>query len=331
MFLSVSMPVYNAAQYLNDCIQSVIEQTEEDYELILVDDGSTDSSLDICYKWAALFPNKIRVISKGNSGSLLTRRVCLKESNGEYLYVMDADDCLIDKDAFKIIKRIIEINDCDLVFFNCTTNRATGEKFYDIPFEDGTIFQGDLLKVIRRFYITGRGLKPLWNKVFHRSLVDWDIDYSPYDKVTNGTDAFQSLPIVSHAKKAYYLDKILYFYRIENNTNSIVHTFKPTIYYSARTNFIRMVDEAQKWNIDEKELNCVLSQYYMKLSSTAAYKVRLISENDNIDKVKYLREIGEDSVFNKYYSFSNSATLPRKIINLFLHLGKYKLLIALIR
>lgn len=62
MFFSISIPVHNAERYLNRCIRSVISQTEGDYELILVDDGLQDSSLDICIHWADKYPDKIRVI-----------------------------------------------------------------------------------------------------------------------------------------------------------------------------------------------------------------------------------------------------------------------------
>ena len=101
MFLSVSIPVYNASMYLDECISSIMSQTEDDYELILVDDGSKDNSIEICRKWRELYPDTIRVIEKDNSGSLLTRRKCIEESKGEFLYIMDADDYLMDIDALK--------------------------------------------------------------------------------------------------------------------------------------------------------------------------------------------------------------------------------------
>ena len=326
MFLSVSMPVYNAEKTLDQCIQSVIDQTEKDYEIILVDDGSSDRSLEICEKWATLYPDIIRVVKKENSGSLFTRRVCLKESKGEYLYVMDSDDYLIDKNAFMYIRKIIERVKCDLVFFDCTTNVETFESYFKIPFKDGTVFEGEYLKEFRKFFIVGHGLNSLWNKVFHRSLVDWDEDYSSYNKVTNGTDRFQSLPIVSNAKKVYYFDKILYYYRMNNNETSIIHTFKKTGYYSSRMNFIRVSKEASKWGFDKKELYSLLSQSYMKIASTAAYKTRLI-KSEEIDRVEYLKKIGNDVLFRKFYNFSNAKSFSRKMIVFLLHIRAYAFLL----
>ena len=109
MFLSISIPVYNAEKTLDQCIKSIIVQTFRDFELILVDDGSTDNSLQICKKWSLSYPEHIRVIHKENSGSLLTRRRCLQESVSKYLYIMDADDYLVDKDALRYIYEAIKI------------------------------------------------------------------------------------------------------------------------------------------------------------------------------------------------------------------------------
>ena len=100
MFLSVSIPVYNAEDYIDDCIDSVMNQTMQEFELILVDDGSKDSSRDKCRVWQKKYPDRIRIVEKNNTGSLLTRRRCLEESRGDYIYIMDADDRLCDRNAF---------------------------------------------------------------------------------------------------------------------------------------------------------------------------------------------------------------------------------------
>ena len=330
MFLSVSIPVYNAENYLDQSIQSVLRQTENDFELILVDDGSNDHSLEICREWAEQYPEKIRVIEKDNSGSLLTRRICLEESKGEYLYIMDADDYLIDENAFKSIKAIINSEDCDLLFFSCTSDVITKKKAFNFPFKDGTVFQKESLKEVRSFFLTGRGLKPLWNKVFHRSLVDWDTDYTPYVNITNGTDFFQSTPIISNAKKIYFFDKVLYFYRVTDNNTSIVHTFNNSIYSSVKANFIRASEEAKKWGFDEKELKDILCTFYMRSVSAVSFKTRLIRNNDKTGRVEYLKMIGEDELFRSYYNLSAVHSFTRKVVILLLYQKYYRLLSLLI-
>lgn len=64
MFFSISIPIYNAEKYLDECLKSIMNQSEKDFELILVDDGSVDNSLKICYQWAKRYPQHIRVVQK---------------------------------------------------------------------------------------------------------------------------------------------------------------------------------------------------------------------------------------------------------------------------
>ena len=91
--LSVIMPVYNGEQYLNYSIQSVLNQTYKDYELILVDDGSTDHSLEICEKYQSK-DERIRVISQENKGISGARNAGIDIATGEYITFMDSDDVI---------------------------------------------------------------------------------------------------------------------------------------------------------------------------------------------------------------------------------------------
>lgn len=320
------MPVYNASRYIDKCIQSIIEQNFQDFELILVDDGSKDNSVEICEQWVRRYPEKIHLVKKENSGSLFTRRRCLLESKGEYIYIVDADDYLLRTDALQRIHDTIVKSQCDLVFFNAASQEESPEGMFKYPFEDEAIFEGAGLLPLYEYYIQNSGLKPLWNKVFHRSLVDWDADYSSYTYVTNGTDYFQSTPIISNAKRICYLAEILYFYRRDDNATSIVHTFKPTVYAAARANFLRMCDASESWKLNETERHAMLTAEFMKVASTSAYKARLLQKKDKAYVRSFLKEIGEDSVFRKYYSASSVKSLSRKVIVFMLGHRKYDLL-----
>lgn len=325
MFLSVSMPVYNSSKYIDKCIESVIEQSFKDFELILVDDGSTDDSVEKCEQWVRKYPDRIRLVKKENSGSLFTRRRCLFESIGDYIYIMDSDDYLIRKDALQIVHDTILRTKCDLVFFNCTSKENSDEGMFKFPFQKGDVFEGQRLSLIYKYYIQSSGLKPLWNKVFHRSLVDWDANYSSYTDITNGTDYFQSTPIINSAKRICYLNEVLYFYRRNDNPSSIVHKFKPTIYYSARSNFIRMCEASSSWQIDNAEKEKMLSAACMKMVSTSAYKIRLINRT-GMKPIEYLRSIGEDDLFRKFYNRKAKIGIKRLAIVFALYHRYYMLL-----
>jgi glycosyltransferase involved in cell wall biosynthesis len=313
------MPVYNAEKYLDKSIKSVLEQTEKDYELILVNDGSTDKSLDICKKWQNRYPDVIRVIDKENSGSLFTRRRCLEESKGDYLYIMDADDTLVNKDMLKIIKSTIIQYTCDLVFFNCITNKNSKDRYLNLSFKNNDIFEKESLAELYKQLLIGSSLNTLWSKVFSRKLVDWNEKYNKYSYVTNGTDMFQSIPIISNANKAVYIDKCFYCYTLAEKSESIIHTFKPTVYQSLRCNFIRLKEYSEKWlyGVDNKEE--LLKIRFMNSASTSAMKIRLDKKLSKKECIEYLKEISNDEMFREMFTLKG-ISFPRKVIVLLLYL-----------
>ena len=108
--VSIIVPVYNASDYLDDCILSVINQSYgfKNIELVLVNDGSKDNSLEICRNYASKYEN-IKVIDKVNSGVSETRNLGFKESTGNYIMFLDSDD-LISKDSIKYLSRFLDSN-----------------------------------------------------------------------------------------------------------------------------------------------------------------------------------------------------------------------------
>ena len=97
MLFSVVIPVYNVEKYLDECINSIIEQSkviDNDLEVLLIDDGSTDNSGSICDSYENKYPDLIRVFHKENEGLLATRRYGFKRANGKYIVNCDSDDLL---------------------------------------------------------------------------------------------------------------------------------------------------------------------------------------------------------------------------------------------
>jgi glycosyltransferase involved in cell wall biosynthesis len=323
VFLSISIPIYNAEAYLDESISSIMRQHFDDFELILVDDGSTDRSVSICEKWIAKHPDTIRLIKKENSGSLFTRRRCLQESLGEYIYIMDADDYLIDDNMIVKIKFLIDQTGADFIFFNSTSDSSSCSTYFHYPYHNGQIFEGSDLGKIYELVISSQSFNPLWNKVFSRTLVDWGNDYSHYDYVTNGTDFFQLLPILSAAKRIVYLDEIMHYYR--STPGSIIHKFTPTVYDSLRENHLRLCGFAKTWCLVCQDMDRLLAQRFMHSVSTAVYKARLINADERIRRIDFIRSVGEDSAFRMNYT-NKVGTLIRRIIVFLLYYRKYWLL-----
>lgn len=99
--LSIIIPIYNEEKYLPRCIESVLQQTHRDFELLLINDGSTDRSIDICTKYQKK-DSRIRVIDKSNEGVSATRNLGIKEAKGDYVSFIDSDD-FVDKDIYRVL------------------------------------------------------------------------------------------------------------------------------------------------------------------------------------------------------------------------------------
>ena len=114
--VSIIIPVYNVEKYLAMCLNSVINQTYSDFEVILVDDGSTDNSYDICENYTAQ-DNRFRVIHQENAGLASARNTGIKEAKGDYLYFIDSDDC-INSNLLEVLVDIAEWKSANLVQIN---------------------------------------------------------------------------------------------------------------------------------------------------------------------------------------------------------------------
>lgn len=110
--LSIIVPVYNVEKYLSKCLESLIHQTLQDIEIICVDDGSTDSSLEILKSFAKT-DSRIKVFSQKNQGQSAARNLALKHAKGEYLGFVDSDDW-VDLDYFEKLYRVAKSSNCDI-------------------------------------------------------------------------------------------------------------------------------------------------------------------------------------------------------------------------
>ena len=117
--VSVVIPVYNVEKYLKECVDSVLKQTYFSYEIILVDDGSTDASAKICDEYAAK-DSRISVIHKPNGGLSSARNTGLQKARGAYVYFLDSDDYIVEYALEKLVEAA-ERDNADIVFFDAVS------------------------------------------------------------------------------------------------------------------------------------------------------------------------------------------------------------------
>lgn len=166
--VSIIIPVYNAEATLHRCVESILNQEYTEFELILVNDGSTDSSSEICEEYAQC-DSRVRVIQKENSGVSDSRNQGIQAAKGEYIQFVDADDW-ITADATKLLVREATQEDCDLVitdFYRVIGNRVSHKGSIK---ESGLLTREELAECMMEspadFYY---GV--LWNKLFRRDII----------------------------------------------------------------------------------------------------------------------------------------------------------------
>lgn len=244
-FFSILVPVYNAGKYLDECLESLTKQSFSDYEVVLIDDGSTDGSGEKCDAWHQRFPERLRVAHQANQGIVPARAAAFREARGEYLVVADADD-LLHTDALKTLKEYYDRYGADMVLFPASNKPDLSEPITELPFADGQLLSiaesGELRRLLGSTFV----LNNLCMKSFRRELAELDRDFSPVSHITEGEDLMFSLPVVGRARRIVYCSRILYYYR--ENPGSITHFFRPELFRSIRDTLRIQRSYAEKWD-----------------------------------------------------------------------------------
>lgn len=210
--ISVVVPVYNVEKYLNRCIESIVNQTYKNLEIILVDDGSTDSSQMICDEWAEK-DKRIKVIHKKNGGLSSARNAGLKVLTGKYVCFIDSDD-YIEINALELMLKSIISDDYDVCI--CNTNLVDND--YNIISKENyksSIISGD--DIIKSF-LTGKVFESIsaCDKLYKVSVIkNNDITFNEKEKW--GEDFPFNYLYFQHVKKLISIDDRLYNYLIKRN------------------------------------------------------------------------------------------------------------------
>ena len=208
--VSVIIPIYNCEKYLNECIFSVLEQTYKDFELILVDDGSTDNSLNICYEFAKK-DSRIIVIHQENGGVSSARNKGLKNAKGEFITFVDSDD-YVENDWLKMLLTAILANNADV--------SICGIKFDNklrCLCENSSLTKDELL-----FELQKNGLLySVFNKLYRRKKLT--VEFRSGLKF--GEDLLFNLEYFRKINDIAVVSQALYFYR-KDNVNSATAGFR---------------------------------------------------------------------------------------------------------
>lgn len=213
--VSIIVPVYNTEKYISRCIESILSQTFEDIEIIIVDDGSTDGCGAICDKFA-LRDERVRVVHQKNSGVSVARNVGIELSSGEWIGFVDSDDW-IDAATYETAYNTAIENDASMVVWGCSLNDGKDDYAY-YSTNDKEFNISDMANTSS--FILDHSVQKLIKKDL---LLKYNIKFPENRKITEDTlFSFLCFFYISRENKIYFISKCFYHYF--QNPTSAIHT-----------------------------------------------------------------------------------------------------------
>lgn len=277
--ISIIVPVYNAEKYLKKCINSITNQTYSNLEIILINDGSTDNSGNMCDEFAKK-DERIVVIHKKNEGLSATRNVGIERATGKFIGFVDSDD-YIEKDMYETLYKEITTYDADISSISISMVKKNGQKISGTNTKERNVYEGE--EIIKELLL-------------HKTLKNYSCDKLYKLELLKSTRyivgvAYEDVPfmfeIMSKAKKVVYYDVIKYYYVKHKNSLSAVTSEKNV------NDYIDAI--INRFVLTEKEYkNLNIYNLYAIANTTihAYYKVMLSSKSieNHRPKLDFLKE-----------------------------------------
>ena len=202
--ISIIIPVYNVENYIERCIDSLISQSYINLEIILVDDGSTDKSGEICDRYAVV-DNRIKVIHIKNSGRGEARNIGLSQANGQYIGFVDSDDW-VEKDLYKYMIENIEETKADIsicAYYECLDDIKNKKMLYEKSFvcTGKEALHYTMSNVIGVYWFN----IAIWNKLYKKAVVE-NIRFTGREY----EDIMYNAEVIYGARNVSYINKCLY-------------------------------------------------------------------------------------------------------------------------
>lgn len=258
--LSVIIPAYQCADTLEHTVDSILHAGLSDYEIIIVDDGSTDETAGICDLLAKKY-GQIRCIHQENAGVSAARNKGLQEANGDYIWFFDSDDS-VDPNAMQEVRQILADETPDmLVFgmsFDCFHNGKRNRRDEALPPEEGRLRACDYSNQLYRLFACN-SLSSLCNRIMNRSLLSrWELklceDMFLYE------DLEFSLRVLKHCDSIYFVRKAIYRYRQAEDGSNAGRRLMRVPHIPA------LLDQIESALEDEPDKNRILLSLYLTLA-----------------------------------------------------------------
>lgn len=307
--ISILIPVYNTRRYVGRCIESVLKQDYPNMEVIVVNDGSTDNSLDILNEIQKKHPDVVKVISKQNAGVDLARKTALDNCSGDLLMFVDSDDT-IEPGCLRLMYETMKREDVDVVEAR-SQNLLFGGLKRSKPLSDSqrSFFNRKLTheELMKDFYISFFGVNilsvNLWGKLYKKYL----FDNIATTGLRFGEDLAMSMRIFPKIKSMYLIDDVIYNYRVGGVTSHYMPKLLPDVkelYYVKKQALKENNFEAGYRTIIFELKNCLKSE----ITQVLVYKKK--------SNAQWLIEELKESIYDDFTNLLATDYVPKSNLDM---------------
>lgn len=290
--VSIIVPIYNVEQYIEECIKSIVNQTLTQIEIILVNDGTKDDSINKIKKYIDN-DDRIILINKENGGLSSARNKGLEIAKGDYILFIDSDD-YIDTDMVQEMYESMSSNDLDIVM--CGYKRVENEKVYEVhpPIESNIIFnKEDIIKIVEQGHNT-KSIWFVWRNMYRKDILTKN-SLTFNEDIKFGEDSVFNMNSFLSSNKIMSIDKCLYNYRL--NPNSLTQSkHKPNLEENVMLQYCEKIKIVKDYNLNKgttKKINIYFIVHSLNILIDNIYK------GNNRDAVEKLKDIRKHYIVNK--------------------------------
>lgn len=306
MKLSVIIPCYKVEKYLDRCMQSVVNQSYQDLEIILVDDGSPDSTGAMCDEWAKR-DNRIKVVHKQNGGLGFARNSGLEIATGDFVAFIDSDD-YVDVNMYSRLMKRVEKDGSDIVFCGHIKQLSNGTSVEVCDFKNLAVFEKSSLLTLSQGFFRPTSINPsmltmsVWHAVYRRSVIS-QLFHS--EREVGSEDIHFQVCAMLNSNRVTFIPDPLYIYCY--NGESLSHEFK--------------VERYERYKLLNKILNETYAEHGVERPADYCVFIMAFAQIRNVEmsalprkeKDKYYRQIVEDKFWDSDNVDYSQLDIPKKL------------------
>lgn len=291
--VSIILPVFNVEEYLKKCLESILNQTYTNIEIIIINDGSTDRSYEICKKYASI-DDRVVLLNKKNEGLALARKDGFEKSTGDYILFVDSDD-YINKDFIEHAINILKNKSIDIILPQIIYKYSINEERFITKLNENKIYHIDeVLKML----IINKDLKDfVWGKIFKRELIE--SKYFGESRIFEDIDFTHR--VILNAKLIQFQPKCEYYY-LQREGSLLSNKFdrSKTYLITATEKMLKNILSSYPQMVAEAEYRYIMA-ILMLLIPIRKEKLQITEGYEDYYK-KYLKVLTSLSPMNRYLS-----------------------------